>query len=201
MIGKWNKSVILTYLGLAASAAGIALLSPYCDVDLKYVYILLMFAGICDMFDGTIARKCKRNKEEKEFGIQLDSLVDVFSFIALPLAILATVNENIYYIPIFIIYAICGVARLAHFNTIAPENTPVKYYVGLPVTFSALIFPLLYILAYFIKSDPFMIIYNVVTLIVAILFVIKIKVPKPKVKSSIFLLLLAIAVTIFYVLV
>ena len=30
----------------------------------SFRYILLMFAGLCDMFDGKIARACKRNKEE-----------------------------------------------------------------------------------------------------------------------------------------
>ena len=201
MIGKWNKSVILTYIGVAFSATALAILSPYSEIDIVYAFICLMMAGVCDMFDGTVARRCKRTKEEKEFGIQLDSLVDVFSFIAVPLAILTTINENLYYIPIFIIYAICGVARLAHFNTTAPENSPVKYYEGLPVTFAALIFPLIYLLAFVLKSNIFIPIYNVVTLIIAILFIVKIKVPKPKLITSIILLLLAVALTTFYILV
>ena len=70
MIGKWNKSVILTYIGLTISVLGIMLV--LFDVDLKYVMICLIVAGICDLFDGTVARRCKRTKEEKEFGIELD---------------------------------------------------------------------------------------------------------------------------------
>ena len=72
MIGKWNKSVILTYIGLSLSILGIALIAL--KVELKYAMICFIFAGVCDMFDGTIARRCKRTKEEKAFGIELDSL-------------------------------------------------------------------------------------------------------------------------------
>ena len=50
-----------------------------------YAIILLMFAGLCDMFDGKVARtKKKRTIEERHFGIQLDSLADVVSFGVLP---------------------------------------------------------------------------------------------------------------------
>ena len=114
MIGKWNKSVILTYVGLSLAVLGVMLI--LLKVDLKYAIICLMASGVCDLFDGTVARRCKRTKEEKEFGIELDSLVDVFSFIALPLVILASINTTWYYIPIAIIYAIFAIARLAYFN-------------------------------------------------------------------------------------
>ena len=79
MIGKWNKSVILTYISLAISIIGIALL--FNGMSIKYPIICLIISGVCDMFDGTVARKCKRNDEEKEVGIQVDSLVDTNCFV------------------------------------------------------------------------------------------------------------------------
>ncbi len=197
MIGKWNKSVILTYFGLAISILGIMLV--LLDINIKYTMICLIVAGICDLFDGTVARKCKRTKEEKEFGIQLDSLVDVISFIAFPLVILFSINNSWYYAPIAIIYAIFGIARLAYFNIkTADSNKAVKTYIGLPVTFSAMIFPLVFLLSYLLKESLFIIIYNVITLLVAILFILKINVPKPRLVSSIILLLIAIIVSIIY---
>jgi len=36
--------------------------------------MLLMFAGVCDMFDGAIASTKDRNRYERHFGIQIDSL-------------------------------------------------------------------------------------------------------------------------------
>ena len=152
MIGKWNKSVILTYIGLAFGILGIA--STLLGVKTKYALMCLMVAGVCDMFDGTVARRCKRTKEEKEFGIELDSLVDTINFLALPLVIVISLNNKLYYLPFYVMYAIFGVARLANFNISTPKNNkPVSYYTGLPVTMAAMIFPLVYLLSLIILEE------------------------------------------------
>lgn len=201
MIGKWNKSVILTYIGLSLSIFGIYLLSI--DAEIKYVLVCLMISGICDLFDGTIARMCKRTESEKLFGIELDSLVDVFSFVAFPIILLLSIGINeIYCIPVYIIYMIFGIARLAHFNITTEDiNKPRKYYEGLPVTFSAIIFPLVYLLSYVLEEKIFNMIYLLTALIVGILFIVKIKIPKPKLKLSILLLLSAIIMSVLYLVV
>ena len=85
-IGKWNKSVILTYIGLAVSIFGIFICFNY-ENSANLAMSCLIIAGICDLFDGQIARKCKRTEQEKNFGIELDSLVDAIDFIALPITI------------------------------------------------------------------------------------------------------------------
>ena len=198
MIGKWNKSVILTYIGLAFGILGIAL--TLLGVKTKYALMCLMVAGVCDMFDGTVARRCKRTKEEKEFGIELDSLVDTINFLALPLVIVISLNNKLYYLPFYVMYAIFGVARLANFNISTPKNNkPVSYYTGLPVTMAAMIFPLVYLLSLIIKENIFLHIMNITTGITGLLFVLKIKVPKPNLISSIFLLLITIIATTLYI--
>lgn len=200
MIGKWNKSVILTYIGLALGVLGISLI--LLDVEIKYSLICLMFAGICDLFDGTVARRCKRTKDEKAFGIELDSLVDVLNFIAFPLVLIISVNKTIYFLPIYIMYAIFAVARLAHFNITSPKNNkPVSHYEGLPVTYAALIFPVVFILYYLIKENIFIPLINIIMGIVGILFILKVKVPKPKLVSSIILLIISLVMTVVYILI
>ena len=95
IIGKYNKSVMLTYIGGIFALFGMI----FAIIDnLQYSLICLMLAGICDLFDGKIARMCKRTDIEKEFGKQIDSLVDVFSFVALPcvIAIKLFLNINIW---------------------------------------------------------------------------------------------------------
>ena len=197
MIGKWNKSVILTYVGLTISIIGIILV--LFGVNIKYAFICLILSGICDMFDGTIARKVKRTKEEKAFGIELDSLVDVISFIALPLVLVGVINYNLWIIPLLVIYGIFAIARLAHFNITTPSNKPVKYYTGLPVTYAALIFPITYLLSYFVKDLPFVIIYDLVFLLVSVLFITRISIPKPRKTSSIVLVIIALVVSLIYI--
>ena len=84
IVGFWNPSVILTYVGMS-----IAILGMFLAVSgrINYSFICLVLCGICDLFDGVVARRFKRTDEEKAFGIELDSLVDVVSFIALPVTI------------------------------------------------------------------------------------------------------------------
>ena len=63
IVGKWNKSVILTYVGLLFAIFGM-----YTSIILgntQYTISCLIIAGMCDLFDGFIARKIKRNEEEK----------------------------------------------------------------------------------------------------------------------------------------
>ncbi len=198
MIGKWNRSVILSYVGLAFSVLGVILAIK--GKPIKYSLVCLIVAGVCDLFDGTVARMCKRTKEEKAFGIELDSLIDVFDFIALPIVILCSVGlSSRYHLPIYILYAIFGVARLAHFNiTVEDDNKPVKYYTGLPMTYAAFFFPVVYLLSYVIDEDTFRIIYTTTTAVVGLLFIVKVKIPKPRMVLSIIFLLLAIAVSILY---
>ena len=199
MIGKWNKSVILSYIGLAISILGIFLI--YKDVDIKYVQICLMIAGICDLFDGTVARRCKRTKEEKMFGVELDSLIDVVNFLVFPIIILLSLGINEWYaIPVYILYVLFGVARLAYFNiTTEDMNKPRKYYEGLPVTYAALLFPIIYLLSYILNQNIFNLIYLISMFVISILFIIKIKIPKPKLISSLLLIVLAIIITMVYI--
>ena len=48
--------------------------------------LCLALSGLCDMFDGKIARrKIDRTDDEKCFGIQIDSLCDMVCFGAFPI--------------------------------------------------------------------------------------------------------------------
>ena len=199
IIGKWNKSVILTYVGLFFSILGIFLCVTK-ENSINYAMSCLIMAGICDLFDGFVARKCKRTEEEKKFGIQLDSLVDVVSFIIFPIIIFINMKlVSIYSLFAFFLFAICGIARLAYFN-IKVENIegPVKYYSGLPVTFSALIFPMLYFIKFILPLNIFNIVLTIAIYAVAILNILNIKIIKPKKIGYLVFSLLAIVALVLY---
>lgn len=83
MIGFYSYTVVLTYLGLASAAMGMILTF---QGFAKYALFCLAFSGLCDMFDGKVARlKKNRTEDEKRFGIQIDSLCDVVCFGAFPM--------------------------------------------------------------------------------------------------------------------
>ena len=158
--------------------------------------ICLMFSGLCDMFDGKVARtKKRRTEEEKHFGIQLDSLSDLVCFGILPAVIGYHLGINkSYLIPIIVFYPLAALIRLAYFNVLEimrKGNGPVKEYIGLPVTSSALIFPFLWIFKKFI-GPYFVYIYGALLLIVGLLFISRIKVKKPQTKTMILFIIIGV---------
>lgn len=180
-----KKSVLLTYLGVIFGIISMTFAFTkmvFAEVEyIRYSLILLILSGICDMFDGKVARMCKRTKEEKEFGIQIDSLADTINFLVLPVVIMLSLGMTaIIDVCIYIIFIICGISRLGVFNCIANADGPVEYYTGLPVTATAIIYPILGIFHGQVSENMFSAIYIIATMIIAILFIAKIKIPKFK---------------------
>lgn len=195
-IVKFNKSVIITYLGVIFGV--IAMYFSFSKMAfseisyLRYSLIFLVLAGVCDMFDGKVARMCKRTEQEKLFGIQLDSLADTVCFICLPVVIMLSLGMySIADIIVYILFVIFGVTRLGYFNTIADTDKPVPFYNGLPVTSTAIAYPILGLLHGNVANNTFELIYLIATLVIAFLFVLKIKVPKLKGKAYIVIPVLA----------
>ncbi len=194
---KWNKSVIITYLGIICGVVAMYFAFTQMafskDVSyLRYSLIFLVLAGVCDMFDGKVARMCKRTNEEKQFGIELDSLADTVNFICLPVVIMLSLGMySLIDIIIYVIFVLCGISRLSFFNVNASLDSPVKYYKGLPVTSTAIIYPILGILHGKIDDSVFFTLYIVATAITAFLFIFNFKCPKLKGKAYVVIPILA----------
>ena len=117
LIGFYNYTVVLTYIGMWIGFLGVML-----AIKDRYVgsLICLMLAGVCDMFDGTIASTKKdRTRDERTFGIQIDSLSDIICFGVLPAVwvFCVTPKISVAFIAIFV-FILCGLIRLAYFNEI-----------------------------------------------------------------------------------
>ncbi len=192
IIGCYNKSVILTHIGIIASAIGMAFVGLHdCAV------ICLIVAGICDLFDGVIARRCKRTEQEKAFGVQLDSLADLISFGAFPFVLLVSFvpAQPVFRIPAIIvgaIYVLAAVTRLGWFNITTEENK--GFYIGMPVTYSALIIACVYPLSYLIGERIMGWVYIGLYLIMALLYVLNFKMKKPRLIAYIVFSVISLAV-------
>lgn len=82
MLGVYNYTVLLTYIGMLTGLTGIG-----CAMGgrIPWALLCLLLAGLCDMFDGKIASTKKdRTPQEKRFGVQIDSLSDLICFGVLP---------------------------------------------------------------------------------------------------------------------
>lgn len=199
MIGFYDYTVILTYLSVASAVVGISVAlagdqHPYIAV------FLLLFSGLCDAFDGRVARSKKnRTAQQCAFGVQIDSLADVIAFGVLPVCIgmsLRTATYNAvggFRLPgvlvcvISCLYILGAVVRLAYFNVTEEERQSKesgvrKYYTGLPVTSAALIFPTVALIERLIPGNATWL-YYAVMLLVAAAFVGNFRLRKPGFKA------------------
>ena len=186
-IGFYNYTVILTYLSLVSSMIGIKLAF---DGEFFASMACLATSGILDMFDGAVARTKKdRTQDQKNFGIQLDSLCDVVCFGVFP-AIFLYFNgvDSIFGIALLILFVLCAVIRLAFFNVLetkrqATEGGVTKKYRGLPVTSTAIIVPIIFLLQYVLDDNVMVIIYHVLAVAIPFLFILDIGIPKIKIDA------------------
>ena len=199
-IGKYNKSLIITYLGIVFAVVGInfALTGNF-----RYSMICMICAGVCDLFDGKVARMCKRTEEEKLFGIEADSLADMVGFVVFPVILGFALGLNHWYNIIgYILLILAGITRLGFFNiSVSKTNkdTPVKTYSGLPVTSTSIIFPLLWFVSEIFKFS-IKLVFPYATYIISLLFVLNFKIPKLRGKAYLVVSLLAIlAVVLLFI--
>ena len=210
MIGYYDYTVVLTYLSMLSATTGIML----CLNDIGHPYLgmfFLMFCGLCDAFDGKVARtKKNRTDSMKQFGIQIDSLSDLAAFGVLPACIgIAMLRSSIEFLSfphfaflhledkstiikivltvIAVFYTLAAMIRLAYFNVLEEERQKTegganKTYIGLPVTSSALVFPTILIIHIFCSAD-LTLLYFIFLAIVGFLFVSEIQIKKPTTKG------------------
>ena len=183
MIGFYDYTVVLTYIGFASGITGMFCASTR---HLRWAVFFLAFSGLCDMFDGKIARtKKNRTEDEKNFGIQIDSLCDIVCFGILPVLICFKLGmRHIYSMAILIFYALAGVIRLGYFNVMetkrqAETDENRKYYQGLPITSMAIALPLFVVVSpLFPNHMTFTVLLHVLVTVIGILFVAEIKIRK-----------------------
>lgn len=198
MIGFYNYTVILTYIGLLSSVFGI---TQVMEGKYSIAFLCLLLSGVCDLFDGKIARMCKtRSDREKIFGIQIDSLCDLVCFAVFPAVIGYSMGFN-YGLGVVsaMMIVLGGVIRLGFFNVMEEERQRTtdenrKEYQGLPVTSVAIILPLIYIGKGYIGEELFPYVFQGFMVIISLLFVLNIKVRKPNLRGLLILGTLALII-------
>ncbi|MCL2864319.1 MAG: CDP-alcohol phosphatidyltransferase family protein [Lachnospiraceae bacterium] len=199
MIGIYNYTVVLTYISYFAGFFGIY----FAIHDHPTAAILcLMFCGVCDMFDGKIARtKKNKTEEEKKFGIQIDSLCDLVCFGILPVFIGYAIGmQELYYVPILLFFPLAALIRLAYFNVkefdrVKTEDKDLIFCIGLPVTPVAILLPVIYLARTFLDHF-FVFVFAAVLLVISILFLVPFKLKKFTTKKLLILIGIGLICTI-----
>lgn len=149
VIGFYDYTVVLTYLGMIVSFMGIF---KVINGAYKDGVLCLLAAGVCDMMDGTVAATKDRSCYEKHFGIQIDSLCDLISFGVLPaIFVYMITGQKLFVASLTCFYMLCGLIRLAYFNVQEFERQKRtegkrEVYLGIPITSSAMVLPFIYLL-------------------------------------------------------
>ena len=181
MLGVYNYTVILTYLGMLSGFFGILCVF---NGHFEAALLCLVGAGVCDVFDGKVASTKKdRTRSEKRFGIQIDSLSDLICFGVLPAVIVYSRGHGWLRALVCGAYVLAALIRLAWFN-VDEENRQDfdtgrrKIYLGLPVTSAAGVFPLLFVVCRLFHW-PFSALSVFVLLLVAAAFLTPFAIHKP----------------------
>lgn len=204
-VGFYHYGVILTYLSVVAAIAGCVLSVTVAPV---WGVVCLLISGVCDAFDGAVASTRKnRSAEDKKFGEQIDSLSDIFAFGIAPVMIGVGMGmTQWYFIALYSLYVLCALIRLAYFNVteeLRLKNGGAKRtsYEGLPVTNTAVGFPVFFLIATAFVGELVLVQYIIMAvcyLVLSFLFVFRFRMVKLGVKGLLvtMLILTAIIVTI-----
>ena len=182
-LGVYDYTVILTYLSMLSALAGILLSGKGME---GAAVPCLMLCGLCDAFDGSVARtKKNRTEDEKNFGIQIDSLCDAVSFGVFPALLSCRLGlDGVVGLAICGVYCLCAVSRLAFFNVQEAKRQQQetgcrKTYRGLPVTSISIIYPLVFLFRGVLPGGAFRVLLHLVMAVTAFLFVLDFSVKKP----------------------
>lgn len=177
IIGYYRKCDILTMCGTFLAFIGIILAI---NDHFTFSAFCLFLCCVCDGFDGKLARMKRYKKEQKVYGAQLDSLSDVICFGVFPAILTSLICNNIYVYIISAIYMLCGLVRLAYFNTldIMPKSKK-NVFIGVPITTVAIIYPIILFIIRFINFNILKIVMPIILLILSISYILNIEFKKP----------------------
>lgn len=132
---------LFTMTSLFAGFYSITLLSaPITKHTFIYAGFALLLATLCDMLDGRVARM---TGTQSEFGMQMDSLVDLVSFGIAPALLVykwGLADLGFWGLLVAFSFAGCGACRLARFNVMEMQKKTggaSRHFVGLPIPLAA----------------------------------------------------------------
>ena len=135
----FHRANSLTYLSLLA---GLMAIGTSLAGRSGAAGALIALAVIADTFDGRFARMFERSQEEREIGVQLDSLSDAIAFGVAPCICLAGLTPGgpagtqiVWWMASFV-FAACAITRLAFYNV---THETAAGFIGLPVPVAALV--------------------------------------------------------------
>lgn len=173
-LGVWTLANGVTWLGIAGAVAAIWMAV---QGNHRLAMLFLIISGICDLFDGRVARMFDRTETEQKFGIQIDSFADTVSFVIFPAVFLLTLSSAPWALIAAIVFVLCGITRLCWFDITTDGGA--NDFTGVPVTYMALVLPILWVVHQAVTLPAVPVFVAAAMLIMAFLFVLNVRIAKP----------------------
>jgi len=158
----------------------------------------LIWTVFFDWSDGIIARRLKgRNDKQREFGGQLDSLIDIISFSICPAIVLLSYGQfSPWFLPGAFIIVATGVLRLSYFNVfgLVDEST----YMGLALDNNIIVLTCVFLFNGQVSQTVFTAFLYVLLMLLSALNVAPIKTPKFAGRWYYVLILYTLALTVVF---
>lgn len=186
---------ICSLVGLFCALLGIyyAFLGMFSAAMIGFIWAVFF-----DWSDGIIARRMKnRNEDQKAFGVQLDSLIDLVSFGVGPAVVLLSYGKfSVWFLPgAFIIVAAIAI-RLSYFNVFGLVDK--STYMGLAADNNIIILALAFLLNGHISQTAFTIVLYVLIVVLAFLNVAPVRTPKLEGQWYYALIVYTLVLTVIY---
>ncbi len=196
-LGTYNLPGAVTFTGLWLAVAA-WFWGFKGRIDLAAIFMI--WAGVCDLLDGPLARRRKSSAAESFFGAQIDSLADLVSFGVTPAVCCLMLGLDGGWDYLFLaLYVSAAAMRLATFNTLKhSDRLQAGIFRGLPVTYAALVFPLVFVSGKLVTEKVFFIILRLVLGGMTVAFLLDVPVPKPSCKGYLFLIGLALGLSLLW---
>jgi CDP-diacylglycerol--serine O-phosphatidyltransferase len=159
----------------------------------------LLWAVFFDWSDGIIARRMKeRTREQKLFGAQLDSLIDIVSFSICPAVVLLSYGQfSPWFLPGALIIVGAGALRLSYFNVFGLVDK--STYRGLAIDNNGIILAFAFLFNGLLGQTAFTIVLYLLIMALAILNVSPLRTHKFAGRWYYALIAYTLALTVFYI--
>jgi len=154
---------IANALTLTSLLAALAVAAFAVHGHFGYALVAMIVSGVCDIFDGMLAKRLSRSEAAQKFGGTLDSLVDGCAFGFAPSVLFYSAGmQSLPETVVWALFPICVIWRITYFEVVGLQSTPAcqnhegatptiesnQYYTGLPATYAALLLPLASLLGF-----------------------------------------------------
>ena len=166
---------IISLVGLLCALLGIwqAILGNF-----PVAIIGIIWAVLLDWADGIVARKMTgRTQHQREFGGQLDSLIDIVSFGVFPAIFLLSYGEfSPWFLPGAFLILASSAIRLSYFNIFGLTDN--KMYMGLALDNNVIILSFLFLFEGFFDHSVFSVLLYALMMLLLILNISTLQTPK-----------------------